>query len=244
MEDKQNNVPALVAGGSIRAIVPQNIEELYRMAKGIVVAGIVPDSYKGRTTEETTSKVAIGLQKSLEVGLPPLTGLGNIMIVNGKPSIWGDAAVALIQSKGVVDYIEQKYEGSFEEGTLTAIYKIKRKGQEEPYVCTFSLDDARRAKLLTKPGPWIMYPKRMLMNRARAWALRDGFADCLSGLAIAEEIKDIHVKNKEVDKSFLDDTVESLVVDERGDIIIEEETITDDMVALFKSEQQSDFLEE
>jgi hypothetical protein len=38
--------------------------------------------------------------------------------------------------------------------------------------------------------PWLMFPKRMLFNRARAFALRDGFADGLQGLSIAEEVLD------------------------------------------------------
>jgi hypothetical protein len=39
--------------------------------------------------------------------------------------------------------------------------------------------------------PWIMYPDRMLFNRARAFALRDGFADALMGLGIYEEVRDM-----------------------------------------------------
>jgi hypothetical protein len=31
----------------------------------------------------------------------------------------------------------------------------------------------------------------MLFNRARAFALRDGFADALNGLEIAEEVRDM-----------------------------------------------------
>jgi hypothetical protein len=41
-----------------------------------------------------------------------------------------------------------------------------------------------------KKQPWILYPDRMLFNRARAFPLRDGFADALMGLSIAEEVMD------------------------------------------------------
>ncbi len=198
----------LVVGDEIKGIVPRNIEELHRMAQGICMAGIVPDSYKGRTDQETISRVAIGIQKSLEVGLPPLTGMSNILIINNRPSIWGDAAVALVQSKGVVEWVKQTYEGNDGADNYTAVYQIKRKGQSAPYVGRFSIADAKRAKLFGKPGPWMAYPTRMLMNRARAFALRDGFADCLSGLAIVEEIRDITPPSTEpINTSFLNDEV-------------------------------------
>ena len=53
------------------------------------------------------------------------------------------------------------------------------------------LDDAKRAGLLGKKGPWTEYPQRMLQMRARSWALRDGFADVLKGLSVREEAQDI-----------------------------------------------------
>jgi len=50
----------------------------------------------------------------------------------------------------------------------------------------FSVQDAMRAHLWGNAHRrvWLEYPKRMLMARARAYALRDGFADCLMGLSI------------------------------------------------------------
>tara|TARA_R110002020_G_scaffold37892_1_gene114463 strand:- start:30 stop:494 length:465 start_codon:yes stop_codon:yes gene_type:complete len=50
---------------------------------------------------------------------------------------------------------------------------------------------AKKAKLWGKPGPWTQYPARMLQVRARAMALRDQFADVLSGIHIGEEVRDI-----------------------------------------------------
>src|SRR5438067_3924431 len=57
-----------------------------------------------------------------------------------------------------------------------------------------------------KQRVWIEYPKRMLMARTRAYALRDGFADCLMGLSIREEIEDVPAEPPaRTDTSFLDD---------------------------------------
>jgi len=70
---------------------------------------------------------------------------------------------------------------------LKAICTVRREGRSEPVIGTFSVDDAKRAGLWQKPGPWTDYPNRMLTMRARAFALRDAFPDVLAGLYIREE---------------------------------------------------------
>jgi hypothetical protein len=72
----------------------------------------------------------------------------------------------------------------------TAVCRIKRKGQPEE-ARTFSQADAKAAGLAGKSGPWAQYPARMRQMRARAFALRDVFADVLKGLAVAEEAQDM-----------------------------------------------------
>jgi hypothetical protein len=73
---------------------------------------------------------------------------------------------------------------------------VKRRG-EPALTRTFSKADAERAGLWGKknrdgsPTPWVSYPNRMLTMRARAFALRDAFADVMKGLGIREELEDI-----------------------------------------------------
>ena len=52
------------------------------------------------------------------------------------------------------------------------------------------MEDAQKAGLQGKSGPWSQYPKRMRQMRARAFALRDVFPDVLRGMPIAEEVMD------------------------------------------------------
>lgn len=52
------------------------------------------------------------------------------------------------------------------------------------------MDDAAKAGLKGKQGPWTQYPKRMMQMRARSWALRDVFPDVLRGMPVAEEVMD------------------------------------------------------
>jgi hypothetical protein len=109
-----------------------------------------------------------------------------VAVINGKPSIWGDMALALVRKhpdcEGVVE--------TFDESTKTARCEVRRRGQAEPIVALFSIEDAKRAGLAGKSGPWKQYPKRMLQMRARGFALRDSFPDALKGVITAEEAMD------------------------------------------------------
>jgi hypothetical protein len=67
---------------------------------------------------------------------------------------------------------------------------VKRRGEPEQSR-TFTDQDAEKAGLKGKPGPWTQYPKRMRQLRARAFALRDVFPDVLRGLPVAEEVMDM-----------------------------------------------------
>jgi hypothetical protein len=74
---------------------------------------------------------------------------------------------------------------------------VKRKGAPEE-TRTFSVEDAKRARLWGNAGPWSQYPWRMLQMRARGWALRDVFADALMGLMPREEVEDYQDEPEEV----------------------------------------------
>ena len=74
---------------------------------------------------------------------------------------------------------------------------VIRRGQT-PVERSFSEEDAKRAGLWGKQGPWTNYPKRMLQMRARGFALRDSFPDALRGMALAEEAQDTPPVEREV----------------------------------------------
>jgi hypothetical protein len=129
----------------------------------------------------------VAILHGLEVGLAPLAALQRIAIIEGRPTIWGDGALALVRASGLADLIEEWSEGSGP-ADWCAICRVRRKGDPHPIERRFSVEDARRADLWGRPGPWQRYPLRMLQMRARAFALRDAFADVLGGLYLREEL--------------------------------------------------------
>lgn len=190
--------------GEVLAIIPRNVEEAQRYASGLIKAGIVPDSYRfeGKKQNEINAPlVLMGVMKAMELGLPPQTGIGALYAVNGRFSVYGDGAIGLIQRHRLIaKHTERRIGPSFDPATELADWpddygwtvSYWRVGQEEPYVGTFTVRDAKRGGmwLNSYKKPWLQYPDRMLYNRARAFALRDGFADALMGLGIAEEERD------------------------------------------------------
>lgn len=132
--------------------------------------------------------IMLAVQHGLEVGLSPMSALQNIAVVNGKPAIYGDAALALCCSHPSFLDIEETVEGN------VATCSVKRRDRS-PVVRKFSEADAKKAGLWGKQGPWTSYPSRMLQMRARSWALRDAFPDALKGLGVAEEVRDYTPRN-------------------------------------------------
>lgn len=169
------------------SLVPTSVKEAMEMATMLSKSNIVPKDFYGKPEN---CFIAIGL--GMEIGLPPLQAIQNIMIVNGRPSLWGDSVLALVMGSGLCEQFEES--GSSEAAKQGfGRCKVKRAGMKEMEV-TFSMDDAKKAGLLGKPGPWQQYTGRMLQLRARSWALRDCFPDVLKGIQVREEVDDYPVK--------------------------------------------------
>lgn len=166
-----------------QGFAPQTMTEAIEFSGMLAKSQMVPKAYQGKPED-----VLVAVQWGFELGLAPLQALQNIACINGKPSVYGDAAMALVQNSPVCEDIKEYFEG---EGTSNpvAVCVAKRKNRSE-VVCKYSVEDAKRAGLWNKSGPWTQYPKRMLQMRARGFALRDAFPDVLKGLITVEEAQD------------------------------------------------------
>jgi RecT family len=157
---------------------PKSLDEALKFADYLADSSIVPKDF-----QQKPGNILVAIQWGMELGLKPMQAMQNIAVINGRPSLWGDAVLALVRASSLCEYV---YE-TFENGTATC--RVKRRGEEEQ-VRTFSEADARQAGLIGKQGPWAQYPNRMKQMRARAFALRDVFPDVLKGMPIAEEVGD------------------------------------------------------
>lgn len=163
-----------------RGLQFSDMESMWRFCTAVVNSRTFKDI-------DTPEVALIRLQAGLELGLTPIWSLTNIMVTNGRPSVWGDALLGLVLNhKDCVDVIE-KFEGAGE--NLIATCEVHRKGRL-PVKREFGVTDAKRAGLHGK-NVHGAYPKRMLQMRARSWACRDSFADALRGLGVIEEARDV-----------------------------------------------------
>lgn len=160
-------------------LVGNSLEQQWRIASAYAKSGLVPQALN------TPEKVLVAMQFARELGLPPVTAMRQICIINGTPSLWGDLPLSLAMKSGSLEDISEDMEFDKDGRPFKATCALKRKGISTPVVRTFSMDQARTANLSTK-AIWKLYPQRMLQCRARAWALKDLFPDMLNGCAIAE----------------------------------------------------------
>ena len=162
---------------------PTTMTEAMQFSEMLAKSQMVPKAYQGKPED-----IMVAVQWGYEIGLAPMQALQNISVINGKPSVYGDAAMALVQASPVCEGVDETIEG---EGTPNpvAVCIARRKGRN-PVIVRFSVEDAKRAGLWGKAGPWQAYPKRMLQMRARGFALRDAFPDVLKGLITVEEAQD------------------------------------------------------
>ena len=185
-------VKAPVAIGH-RGITLSDYDGLVRFSIAVSKSGLAPKGI------ESPEAIAVAIQMGLEVGLTPMAALQNIAVINGRPSIWGDAQLAVVRATGELEHFEEWFEENGKRllrnpqvfnDTTAAVCLVKRAGQPAKE-SSFSVADAKRANLWAKSGPWTQYPTRMLMFRARSFGLRDAFGDALKGMRSAEEERDI-----------------------------------------------------
>lgn len=174
------NTPINTTGVAI--FEPKSLGEGMKLAEMMASSDLVPPAYKGKA-----GNVIIAMQMGYEVGLKPMQAIQNISVINGRPCIWGDALLAIVQGSGKLKYIKE-----WEEGDVSYC-ETQRDGYPEPYRNSFSDADAKAAGLLGKAGPWQTNKRRMRQMRARSFNLRDQFADVLKGLSVAEEVQDYPV---------------------------------------------------
>ena len=157
---------------------PQTFDQALTFAQYLAESDLVPKDFKGKP-----GNCLIAVQWGSELGLKPLQAMQNLAIINGRPSLWGDAVIALVRASPLCEFVIETDDGH------AATCRVKRRGETEQSR-TFSMTDAQAAGLAGK-DIWAKYPKRMRQMRARAFALRDVFPDVLRGLPVAEELMDM-----------------------------------------------------
>ncbi len=179
----------LKGGGGVVAIIPQDLDQVFRVATFAVRGQMAPDSLlkvKGewKPFEDAVAACAVAIMAGAELGLTPMASLRSYAVVNGRPTLWGDGIKAVVRQSGICEFIKAGSDDT--KGWCSA----KRSDTGEELTKEFTWKQAQRAKLDKKPGPWQDFPDQMMERRATFRCLNDLFADILAGIVSAEEAQD------------------------------------------------------
>ncbi len=176
-------------------LIGRTMSEQIKVANMLLQGGTLSKAF------DTVAKIMTGMQYALEIGLRPITGLRQMYYVHGTITIYGDAPMALVNAKGLVEdheefLVDKEYKIiCFENKNLhvepwAAVVRTKRKGRKKWIEKYFTYDQAVSAGLhMGHKGPkanWQHYRGTMLMARARTANIKANFSDALGGMAIAE----------------------------------------------------------
>lgn len=166
-------------GNVTTAIQLASFHDILDFADQASRSALIPAQYRNKPAD-----IVIAVMHGAELGLPPIQAINSIAVINGRPSVWGDAVPGLCYGSGLAQDIEEHYEGEPGTDGFTAVCIATRRGFS-PKTGRFSQADAKTAGLYGKATHG-SYPKRMMMWRARHFALHDAFPDVLRGIGTRE----------------------------------------------------------
>lgn len=172
-----------------------SLEDQLQFAQRLIKQGMVSESFK------TPQQVVIAFQYAKALAIPELLAVKMMYVVNGKPSLFAEGPLSLVQRNQAFWKIREFFIDSecneiclknknLKSEVYGAVTEVWRKGDDQPQVDFFTKDDLARAKLDQgrngKKDIWDKWERIMMRYKARAIALRSKFADLIAGVPISE----------------------------------------------------------
>ena len=199
-----------------------SFEDQKRFALQLMQQGMVSSTFK------TPQAVILGIQYCKELGVPVQLGMKMLYVIDGKPSLFGDGPLALVQRSGQLESIEEFFlnekqekicveNKNLQDRVWAAVTRLKRRGDpliQEDY---FSLIDLEIAGMdMSKNGKkvvWAKYERIMMRYKSRSMSLKVKFSDMISGVNIAEydsnfspETPDVNASSSTLEREYGEET--------------------------------------
>lgn len=163
---------------------PAQFNSAQTIALAIASTKMVPEVYRGRP-DDVLAAILFGA----EIGLPPMTALRDIYMIDGRPALAAHRQLGALR-RGGVTILES-------ESTAERAYiKARRADTGEVMSVEFTMDEAkkviRKGKALVDGDNWRSYPADMLWARCVGRLTRRLGPDLIGGLPpyVAEEVAD------------------------------------------------------
>jgi 5'-3' exonuclease len=152
------------------------------MAQAIRLAEILHNS-RLFSAYGTPQAVLAVILSGRERGIPAMASLGAYHIIDGKPSMSAGLMHALVLKSGLAEKFT-----IIATNNTAATLRIKRVGDDEALDITYTIDDAKMAKLVKDGSGWTKNPADMLVARVIARGARLKWQDVVLGLYTPEEL--------------------------------------------------------
>lgn len=172
-------VPAVSKTRLPSIAAPTNWSDLMQFCGDLAKSSLVPKDFRDKPAD-----LAIAISMGNECGLHWAQAIQSIAVINGRPSLWGDGALAVCMAHPDWEWLDEN-----ESTDAKGVSIIKRRGYPAQRY-EFTLEMARSAGLLGK-DTYKAHQRAMLQRRARARCMSATFADALKGIAFAE---DVHIE--------------------------------------------------
>ena len=118
-----------------------------------------------------------------EFGIGAMSSLKGFHIIEGKPSMSADLMAAIVKRSPLCKQFE-----IIERTAERATIRIWRTGEAEAFQFSYSVDDAKRAKLVKAGGNWEKDPAGMCVSRCKAIGARLKWEDLIGNVYTPEEM--------------------------------------------------------
>ena len=160
-------------------------EHIWRVAQMFAKSKIVPSHFQNEP-----ENCFIAVQMAVRLGVDPFMFMQKTYVVQGKPGMEAQLAIALVNSRGpFTGPIQWTMTGEGMSRSATAFAVHRTTGQR--CECTVTMKIANDEGWLGKSGSkWKTMPDQMLRYRSAAWLARLYAPECLMGMETADELED------------------------------------------------------
>ena len=179
------NLPAVRTEAPSSAVVRRDTDSwadqlpaIVELARSICGTDFVPEAMR-----DNVAATAAAILYGREVSLPPMTALGNVNVIKGKPGL--SAVIMRAQVLAAGHEIRQDKSDSGR-----CVLSGRRRGTDYWQTVEYTIDDARQAGHM-KNDQYTKNPRRMLRARATSELCELMFADVVRGMPSLEELEDL-----------------------------------------------------